>query len=119
MSDRRRPILVMLVGILYLLLSLLAVLGAAALMANSTWDIGLLTAALGVIYLLIAVGCFKGWSWVWGLAVVFGIINIILEIYTLVSEGWANWLSPVISILIGLLILWYLFTPKVRRWFRT
>ncbi len=108
----------MIVGILYLLLSLLALVGAAALVTTSTWDIGLLTMALGITYLLIAVGCFKGWSWVWGLAVIFGIINILLDVYTLISEGLANWLSPVISILIALLILWYLFTPKVKRWFR-
>jgi hypothetical protein len=111
------PVFVGLVGILYLLLSLLAFLGATALLATSDWALGILTVVLAIFYLLIAVGSFKGWSWVWLLAIVFGIINILSNIYTLFSNM-DDWLTPVLSILIGLLILWYLFTPKVKRWFR-
>jgi hypothetical protein len=118
MANRRRPILVTVVGILFFLLALLTLLGGAALLVNDDWELGLVTLIIGLIYLVIAMGCFKGWSWVWIIAVVFGIINILLNIATMVMDNFANWLSPVISILIGLLILWYLFTPKVKKWFR-
>jgi len=117
MANRRRPILVTVVGILYFLLALFALLAGAALLVTADWEFGLVTLIVGLIYIVIAMGCFYGWVWVWVLAVIFGVINILLNIATMIMDNFVNWLSPVISILIGLLILWYLFTPKVKRWF--
>jgi hypothetical protein len=115
---RRRPILVTLVGILYFFLAILTIFAAIGLILLETWDWGVITLVLGVIYLLIAFGCFKGWGLVWGLAIIFGIVNIGLNLYNMYMDDFAEWLAPVISILISLLVLWYLFTPKVKRWFK-
>ncbi|HUV23806.1 MAG TPA: hypothetical protein VMW26_00060 [Methanomassiliicoccales archaeon] len=110
--------MVTLVGILYFFLAILAIFAAIGLFLLETWDWGAITLVLGVIYLLIAFGCFKGWGLVWGLAIIFGIVNIGLNLYNMYMDDFAEWLAPVISILISLLVLWYLFTPKVKRWFR-
>jgi hypothetical protein len=114
---RKRPILVTLVGILYFFLAILTIFAAIGLFLLETWDWGAITLVLGVIYLAIAFGCFKGWGWVWGLAIIFSIVNIGLNVYNMYIDDFAEWLAPVISILISLLVLWYLFTPKVKRWF--
>lgn len=116
---RRRPILVTLVGVLYFLLAILTLFVAIGLVLLETWDWWtILTLVLGVIYFAIALGCFKGWGWVWWVAILFSIVNIGLNVYDMYMDDFAEWLAPVIGILISLLILWYLFTPKVKRWFR-
>ena len=84
----KRPLGVSIIGILYLLVGLLEFLAGLALLAASAATIvdfqglsaGMVMALggfvmlVGLIDLLIAAGCFKGWGWIWTLAVIFTII---------------------------------------------
>jgi hypothetical protein len=117
MGEVRRPILVTLVGILYFLLGLLILIGGILYLGNGTWDQGLIDLVIGIIYLLVGFGCFKGWGWVWILAIIITILYLVLTVVDLILNDFADWLSPVVIILISLFVLWYLFTPKVKRWF--
>jgi hypothetical protein len=117
MGEARRPILVTLVGIIYFLLGLIILIGAILYLVDGTWDLGLIDLIVGVIYLLVGFGCFKGWGWIWILAIIITILYLILTVVNLILNDFADWLSPLIIILISLFVLWYLFTPKVKRWF--
>lgn len=117
MGEARRPILVTLVGILYFLLGLIILIGAILYLGKGTWDMGLVDLIIGIIYLLVGFGCFKGWSWVWALAIIITVLYLILTAVDLILNHFADWPSPLVIILISLFVLWYLFTPKVKRWF--
>lgn len=71
---------------------------------------------VGIFYLLIGVGCLKGWGWVWTFAVVFTIIGLVLTVAQTLLVG-GSLVSMAISVLISLLILWYLFRQNVKAWF--
>jgi hypothetical protein len=131
----RRPIGVTLVGILYFLSGLLTLLVGVGLalvdpsVFNGTplegvgqtalFVAGGIFAAIGLISLLIAFGCFKGWGWTWTLGVIFAVIGILVALFSGWSYGWTSgtMFSMVISILIEILILVYLFRPGVKAWF--
>ncbi|HUV24392.1 MAG TPA: hypothetical protein VMW26_03075 [Methanomassiliicoccales archaeon] len=117
MEVARRPILVTLVGIIYFILGLFILIGAILYLVDGTWDLGLIDLFIGMIYLLVGFGCFKGWGWIWILAIIITILYLILTVVNLILNDFADWLSPLIIILISLFVLWYLFTPKVKRWF--
>jgi hypothetical protein len=74
---------------------------------------------IGIFYLLLAFGCFKGWGWVWTLAVIFTILGIIVTLFGAFSTGFNMdaLLAGLLGIIIPLIILLYLFTNKVKVWF--
>jgi hypothetical protein len=134
-EGKRRPIGVTLVGILYFLSGLLMLFvgaGLAVLNVSSfngtplqgiTQMMLLLMAGVfiivGLISLLIAFGCFKGWGWTWTLGVIFAIIGIIMAIFQAWSYGWTSDMvsSAAISVVIELVILFYLTRKGVKVWF--
>lgn len=65
----------------------------------------------------LGIGCFKGWGWVWTLAVIFAVLGIIMQIASLAMTGTAGIASVIIGILINAVILWYLFQANVKQWF--
>ena len=116
-----RPLGVTILGILWILGGLLLVIGGiiggAALMMVGLGGLG---AALGVIFfiigivdLLLGLGCFKAWSWVWIVGVIFSAISILIGIVSLVTTGF----SALIEIVIAAIILYYLFQPQVKAYF--
>ena len=122
MSARRRPIGVMIIGVLFFLAGLLFLLAGVVGLGD---DDSMVVAAgagsliIGLIYLLLAIGCFKGWGWVWTLGVVFTILGIIITLAAAFSNGFdmdALW-AGLIGIIIPLIILLYLFSHKVKVWF--
>ena len=131
-EGRRRPIGVTLVGILYFLSGLLMLLVGAGLallnvsVFNDTPLAGITQTLLyamagvfiivGLISLLIAFGCFKGWGWTWTLGMIFAVIGIIMAIF----EAWSTTsmvTSAAISVLIELIIIFYLTRKGVKAWF--
>ena len=115
MAEKTRPLGVTVVGVLYLLLGILMALLALILLV-STAVIGPL-GALGstvpgiaaLIYIVIALGFFKGWKLWWYLGIIFAVLGIIMSLFTLPAG--------VISIIINLLIIYYLFRPNVKSYF--
>jgi hypothetical protein len=125
MKDRQLPVIV---------LSLLAVgLGAAALVAglallgfaelgfmlNGTRNavmaslIGVAQLVVGVSSLVLAFGFWLQRSWAWGLGVaVFG-LSIVLSIIA-VAAGVSSLGSVVFTVALALMVVWYLYQPKVK-----
>jgi len=112
----------MIIGVLFFLAGLLFLLAGVVGLGD---DDSMVVAAgagsliIGLIYLLLAIGCFKGWGWVWTLGVVFTILGIIITLAAAFSNGFdmdALW-AGLIGIIIPLIILLYLFSHKVKVWF--
>ena len=68
---------------------------------------------IGLIFIILGIGCFKGWGWVWTIGVIITIIYLILGIIDLVQSG----ASALIGIIISIVILWYLFKDNVKKYF--
>lgn len=112
-----RPLLITLIGVLYALLGIaMLALGAITFMGGATSgeiEIGATgggaIAVVGLIYIIIALGFFKGWKLWWYLGVIFAIIGII--------GGLLMFPVGLITVIIELIILWYLFRDNVKAFF--
>jgi hypothetical protein len=114
-------------GILSLLLALLGLLGSA-LLASGTYgasvhySAGTLAyatisdALLGILYLAFGIGAFtlKGWAWTAGVVAL--LLDILRNIVSVFVRGFSASaiVVPIITIVIALVLLWYLFRPNVR-----
>ena len=112
-----RPLLITIIGALYALVGVLAILagivlaiGGAASDALAAGAVGGgVVAIVGLIYIVIALGFFKGWKLWWYLGVLFSIIGIIL--------GLLSFPAGLLVVIIQLIILWYLFRDNVKAFF--
>ncbi len=75
--------------------------------------LGVIVLILGILYLAVGVGFFGGKGWAWTLGVIVSVIGIILNIVQIAVGSFGS----VISLLIGLLILYYLMRPHVKSFF--
>jgi hypothetical protein len=122
MAENARPLGVTIIGILWIIAGLLTVIGGAvggaALAIIGLGGIGAAVSVIfiiiGLIFLFLGIGCFKGWPWVWPVGVVFTIIGVIINLLSILS----NTASAIIGIIIDIIILWYLFQPQVKAWFK-
>jgi len=122
MAENARPLGVTIIGILWILGGLLWIfggaVGGAALaiigLGGLGAAVGVILVIIGIIFLLLGYGCFKGWPWVWPVGVILTIIGIVINLLSIVE----NTASAIIGILIGVIILWYLFQPQVKAWFK-
>ena len=125
-NDAKRPILVAILGILYLLMGLgLVILGIMMFMggvvvsedetAKTLIEFGgVPVVIMGIISLIIAGGFWNGWRVMWYIGVIFGIIGMIIMIGSLFT----GFFPAIISILIDAAILYYMFRPGVKAFFR-
>lgn len=67
---------------------------------------------IGVVQLLIAFGLWKGWGWAWFVALIFGILGIIFGLLSLTSG-----LTGILGLVINIVIVYYLFQPRVKAYF--
>ena len=112
-----RPLLITIIGALYALLGIVmlalgaltfaggAVGGEAAAGAVGGGTI----AVIGLIYIIIALGFFKGWKLWWYLGVIFAILGII--------GGLLMFPVGLVAVIIDIIILWYLFRDNVKAFF--
>lgn len=120
-------VLAIIYGIFSLLLALLGLLGASLLAAGvgdvaTRYSAGTLVyatisdAVLGILYLAFGIGAFrlKGWAWTTGVAAL--VLDVVRTIVGVVIQGFSagRIVGPSITIVIALLVLWYLFRPNVR-----
>ncbi len=77
-------------------------------------SIGLLV--LSVFYIILGIGAFRLSPWAWTLGVALGIIGIIFDVVDGVISR--SFFSPIIGIVVGAIILYYLFQPNVRAAFQ-
>jgi hypothetical protein len=122
MAENARPLGVTIIGILWILAGLLMAVGAGVGgAALAVIGLGALGAMVGVIFVIIGlvfialgIGCFKGWPWVWPVGVIFTIVALIINLLSIVSMP----AGAIIGIIFDLIVLWYLFQPQVKAWFK-
>lgn len=116
-----RPFGVTLIGILWIILGFFILLmgvtfGALISLFSGIFGIaaGAVIVLFGLITLALGVGCFKGWAWIWTVGVLFTGINLVMAIISLLATGGVS----LISLLLSVIILYYLFQPGVKTWFK-
>jgi hypothetical protein len=75
--------------------------------------IGIFIFIIGVVDLILGIGCFMAWPWVWMVGVLFSAVSILTGLASLVTNG----LIALIGIIIAVIILYYLYQPGVKRYF--
>ncbi len=112
-------------GVFSLLLALLALLGEALLasgVGHVQYEPGTLAyatitdAALGILYLVFGIGVFALKRWAWTTGVVALVLDVVRQIIGVVIHGFSasNAVGFIITIVVALVVLWYLFRPNVR-----
>lgn len=130
MSDR--PVLLSILAVLMILVGLicLAAGGLVYTLSPEAWadlvsqnpdlgqntldemhQAGLIIMIMGVISLIVGIALFVGWSLAWYLAVLALIVLIVMGAYSMFKTGPA---SGIVSVAVSIVIILYLFTPKVR-----
>lgn len=121
-------IIAVIYGVFSLLLALLGLLGSALLAsgvgaAAIKYSAGTLAyatisdAVLGILYLGFGIGAFqlRGWAWTVGVAaLVLDIVRSILGVVVIGGFSARRIVFPSITVVIALLLLWYLLRPNVR-----
>ena len=115
-----RPLGVTILGILWIIIGLLALLGGLGVAVVGTLlagifglIIGFVLVIIGIIDLALGIGCFKAWPWVWTIGVILSILNIVIGLVSLLTSG----AGALISIIIAVVILYYLYQPQVKAYF--
>jgi hypothetical protein len=122
-------VLAILYGIFSLLLALLGLLGSALLasgVGHVQYSAGTLAyatiadAVLGILYLAFGIGAFRLKGWAWTAGVVALVLDVVRTIIGVVMQGFSvsKIVVPSITVVIALVLLWYLLRPTVRAAFR-
>lgn len=117
----KRPLLITVLGALYALMGILIVLAAIALffVDLSTIDSALADAGallgggvlvFGLVYLIIGYGFLNGWTIMWYLGIIFSAIGALGSLLTIPAG--------LVSLVINVVILYYLFRPQVKSFFK-
>jgi hypothetical protein len=119
-------------GIFNLLIALLGLLGSALLFSGVAaraikYSAGTLAyatisdAVLGILFLAFGIGALrlKGWAWITGIAAI--LLDLVRQIVGVVLQGLSagTIVRDGITVVIALVLLWYLFRPNVRGAFGT
>jgi lysylphosphatidylglycerol synthetase-like protein (DUF2156 family) len=79
---------------------------------------------LGIIYLVVSYGLLKGKGWAWIITIIVTIIGLIIQIVSAIITGLvsssieAALASHIIGIIVSGVIIFYLYRPNVRAYFR-
>jgi hypothetical protein len=82
---------------------------------------GIALLIVGVISFLIAWGFLKGRNWARIVAIVLLFISVLTSIFNAIVAAvftTGALFSLIVAIIIPVLLIWYLYTPKVKMWFR-
>jgi len=132
MEGKKRPLLIALIGLITLLAAAIILISAAAALFSDLFGdflgldglgsfIGYGGFIVGIIILIIGLAIWRGWAIAWYVAVIIyglGVVGSIISIAMMINEGVMAAVAPfAVSLFIGLLILYYLFRPKVKEFF--
>lgn len=78
-------------------------------------DLPIVLIVLGVFYLSLSYGLWKGYRWAWASEIVFILLHVVADIGFIASRSFA--LDKLIGLVIIVLILCYLLLPGVRAYF--
>lgn len=92
-------------------------MGTAALVPDLSivsLSIGGVLIAIGIGYLAISYGLLRGRGWAWSIALILSYIGIVIAIISILS---GNFIS-VINLAINIAIVYFLYRPQVKAFFR-
>ena len=87
--------------------------GLGALFAGLGIVFGVIVVLIGLLYLAIAYGVWKGRGWAWMLGVVVSIIAVIFGVLGLAG---GVTLGSILSVLLPALVVYFFWQPEVKRW---
>ncbi|MCG7841364.1 MAG: hypothetical protein MIO87_05550 [Methanomassiliicoccales archaeon] len=107
MEGMNRPLGVTIIGILLFILGLFWILGGTAVVTLTGLEtlelaVGTVSVLVGLLYIVLAFGFFKGWGWIWILTMVVQILGILWSVAQWVIDG-AD-MGQVLGLLIGMII---------------
>ena len=101
------------------------------LLGSSSIDMGAIVMVIGIGYLIVSYGLLKGREWAWTITVVLTMISIIVQIVFIITTSILNaslhhdmntslyhLIDQIIGIMINGIILYYLYRPSVKRYFK-
>jgi drug/metabolite transporter (DMT)-like permease len=125
-------VLVIIGGILFLLAGIGAVAVGSLFISQITGlgfvIIGAIILAVGIGYLVVSYGLLKGKSWAWTITVILLFIGIAIDVASIIFGNFAfnmdmsTFLTSnsgsIASIIISVIILYYLYRPHIKSYFR-
>ena len=87
--------------------------GLGAVFAGVGIVFGVIIILIGLLYLAIAYGAWKGRSWAWMLGMIVSIIAIVFGVLGL--SGGVN-VGSIISLALPIIVVYFLWQPEVKRW---
>jgi hypothetical protein len=101
------------------------------LLGSSSIVMGAIVIVIGIGYLIVSYGLLKGREWAWTITVVLTMISIIIQIVFIITTSILNaslhhdmntslyhLIDQIIGIAINGIILYYLYRPSVKRYFK-
>jgi lysylphosphatidylglycerol synthetase-like protein (DUF2156 family) len=130
MATVNRPFGITLLAVLHVLEAILFFLGGIALIVLGAFMrrgffgihrllggaaslIGVVVVVVGLLYLGLAWGLWSGKGWAWVVSLILAGLGIIVSLISLVGGG----LGTLIVLVLDAIIIYYLFTPRVRTFF--
>lgn len=123
MSENDRPILVTLVGALEALAGLIVIVCGILILLNVDvgYDVGNTKNAvvatliiIGLVPFVVGYGMLRGWSVMWYIGVIIAALIVASSIYGIIKGAYA---ANAVPLVVQLVILYYLFRPKVKAFF--
>lgn len=117
-----RPPAVTIIAILVIITGIVAIagglvlLGIAALVPELSIifiSIGGVLVAIGIGYLAVSYGLFKGRGWAWSITLILSYIGIVIAIISILSGNFV----PIINLAINIAIVYFLYRPQVKAFF--
>lgn len=121
---KERPLGVTVIGVLLLLYGLFMILAGVSFSSLGDLDdlelaVQMVSLIMGFAYLLLALGFFKGWGWVWMLTMVVVILGIIWSVVSWIIDGSNTdtlW-EMMIGLIIPVIIMLYMSSTNVKAFF--
>jgi hypothetical protein len=79
---------------------------------------------IGIIYLIVSYGLLKGKRWAWIITIIVTIIGLIIQVVSAIITGLISssletaLVTHIVGIIVSGIIIFYLYTPNVRAYFR-
>ena len=123
----KRPLLVTLFAVLYLLIGLAITIGSIGILvggeavlieggmeeyADIYAYVGVMSLLVGLVYLTISYGFLKGWSVFWYIGVAFSVLGVVMSAMSIIVA-----VEMIVPLVVFLVILLYLFKDNVKLFF--
>lgn len=129
MQKPQRPTGITIIAILGIIVGILAILGGALVVAVAgsgiltSYGMGMFSGFIslfggiiiivGLLAIFVSWGMWSGKTWAWYLGVVLYGLGVVFGLISLIGGG----LTGIVSLLIDILLLWYMFRPHVKAYF--